>query len=563
VPPAVVAAYAAARVHTLHAWQAECLAIDACAPLLGGNLVYCAPTSGGKTLVAELLMLRTLLLRRRKVLFIVPFVSLCVEKAGHLQRVWRALGLRIQGFYNNRGGASLHNVDVAVCTIERACGLLNRLLMEGRLDDVGMVVIDEAHMVSDATRGYKLELTIMKLLLTGMPERVRATIRATTAQIREFVATQRAGGAAATGAAVAGVPAPLPRHLLEHNIDKLANAPFTQLVMMSATMSNVADLARWVCGSLYICHTRPVQLFETIVVDGVQYNKHLQPLRVFQHPTRMPEHPHIDEMYVRVARVVATPAAVSASDFDVARAARPGELSIAQLAPDRAALAFSRFSAPPAFTASAHVLLPWLCMETASTGRNVLVFAASRRSAERLAQNIAASMAAVTTQPAIDMCLSLRLRLARSRAARLELKDKLRYSPSGADPALSALLLQGVAYHHGGMCVCVCVCVHVCACFSTRELHRRATSLHTLGPPPVRPTLCRPHCGRARDCGAGVPRQQPVRIGGHHHVGGGREPACAPRHLLRPHRLRWRQQPRTVGGALPPDGGPCGACRPG
>lgn len=48
--------------------QAECL--HAPGVLDGTNLVYCAPTSGGKSLVAEVLMLRRLLSTGRPALLV-------------------------------------------------------------------------------------------------------------------------------------------------------------------------------------------------------------------------------------------------------------------------------------------------------------------------------------------------------------------------------------------------------------------------------------------------------------------------------------------------------------
>lgn len=79
--------YAARSIKALHAWQIEALrAGNGACWQAGDSLVYSAPTGGGKTLVAEILMLRRILVHGivGTVLWIVPLKALANEVASKL-----------------------------------------------------------------------------------------------------------------------------------------------------------------------------------------------------------------------------------------------------------------------------------------------------------------------------------------------------------------------------------------------------------------------------------------------------------------------------------------------
>lgn len=69
--------YGKMGITSLYSWQKDCIYSSRLSE--GNNLVYCAPTGGGKTLVAELIMFRSVIALRKKAILVVPYVSLYVR----------------------------------------------------------------------------------------------------------------------------------------------------------------------------------------------------------------------------------------------------------------------------------------------------------------------------------------------------------------------------------------------------------------------------------------------------------------------------------------------------
>lgn len=81
------------------------------------------------------------------------------------QRMFGEAGVKVDGFMGSQAPTKgFDSIDIAVCTIEKANGLVNRLMEAGKLHNVGVIVVDEMHLIGDTSRGYLLELLLTKVL---------------------------------------------------------------------------------------------------------------------------------------------------------------------------------------------------------------------------------------------------------------------------------------------------------------------------------------------------------------------------------------------------------------
>ncbi|ROT37287.1 P-loop containing nucleoside triphosphate hydrolase protein [Sodiomyces alkalinus F11] len=198
-------------IKSIYPWQKSCLLAPG---LLTGekNLVYSAPTGGGKSLVADVLMLKRVLEEKgAKAILVLPYVALVQEKVRWLRnlaagltkcvdsaddddnkRVWRRRAddntVRVVGFFG--GGkvkATWADFDVGVCTIEKANSLLNTAIDDYSVKDLKIVVLDELHMIDDDHRGYLMELMATKLLT--LPQRIQIVGMSATLSIIKLLSS--------------------------------------------------------------------------------------------------------------------------------------------------------------------------------------------------------------------------------------------------------------------------------------------------------------------------------------------------------------------------------------
>ncbi len=210
-PPEYQDALLGSGITTLHPPQAA--AINA-GILDGNNVVLAVPTASGKTLMAELAMLKAIFEKGGRCLYIAPLKALASEKYREFQKKYAKLGIKVGIAIGDLDSPSAHlkNFNIVIATAEKVDSLL-RSRADWLVNNIAVVVFDEIHVINDPSRGPTLEILITRMRLLN---------------------------------------------------------PEMQLLALSATVANAKDMADWLNAKAVISTWRPIPLHE-----GVYYNKRL------------------------------------------------------------------------------------------------------------------------------------------------------------------------------------------------------------------------------------------------------------------------------------------------
>ncbi len=130
------------------------------------DLVVALPTSAGKTRIAELCILRCLASGRR-VVYVTPLRALSAQVERGLARTFIPLGFSVTALYGASGVAvadigTLESSSIVVATPEKLDFAIRQ--QPTVLNDVGLIVLDEGHMIGLGEREIRYEALVQRLL---------------------------------------------------------------------------------------------------------------------------------------------------------------------------------------------------------------------------------------------------------------------------------------------------------------------------------------------------------------------------------------------------------------
>jgi helicase len=179
----------------------------------GESLLVSTPTASGKTLLAVLAAAKALE-KGYKTLYLSPLRALTSEKAEYFKRILEPLDVKVAAVSRDYDSPEewLKNMDVIIATYEKADSCVRH--RSSWLKDVGLIVVDEVHLLADEERGPRLEV-------------------AATALMKIASGAQRLG--------------------------------------LSATVTNYEEVAGWLRAKPLLSNWRPTELRECVYYDGRLY----------------------------------------------------------------------------------------------------------------------------------------------------------------------------------------------------------------------------------------------------------------------------------------------------
>jgi helicase len=158
--------------------------------LAGKNLVLASPTASGKTLVAELCALKHVVDGDGKVLYLSPLRALASEKWDEFKKytsIKKRNGRRVSvgistGDYDS-GDPWMGKHDIIVTTNEKADSLLRHRAKW--VNDVSLVIADEVHLLNEPGRGPTLEVVLARLMQVN-PDIQLVVLSATIKNVEEI-----------------------------------------------------------------------------------------------------------------------------------------------------------------------------------------------------------------------------------------------------------------------------------------------------------------------------------------------------------------------------------------
>jgi helicase len=140
----------------------------------GQSILVSAPTASGKTLIAIIAMINYLSNKQGKVVYLTPLRALASEKFSEFQKLeslnfGKKIKVQISTGDYDSVDAGLEKSDILILTNEKMDSIIRH--SPEWLEDIGLVIADEIHLIGDEDRGQTLEVVLTKLkLLESKPQ---------------------------------------------------------------------------------------------------------------------------------------------------------------------------------------------------------------------------------------------------------------------------------------------------------------------------------------------------------------------------------------------------------